>query len=521
MKKIYITLLLLMVATIAMTYLYFSSLNTKTAANELALNAATANSAIVFSFDNEKGFYEIISKQDLFDQLLGKEKSNQLKAIKANLALATPIYTESKGQKIYISLLAGTTSDIDFLISLQTNAGIDLKKAIKHLNYTVKDTLGTALYQLNFKDSTSCFLAAKNKLILISSSANAIKNTLVNQKGNNQAFANYIKTNSLNDKNNLANLFLDFNALPILLKNILASNLTGELSLFAQQNAFAALRYNFSKEKLLFTGNTELKAANYYNLFSAMAEQKIFIDAILPHQTANYTLFAINDYVTWHKQLDKQRTLEAKQITQHIELIHQNYGLDLPKTFATYFNKQLVTFQLQSGDKLGAIALTNGEKVNQLFLDLSTAYSGSIRLFKEKKIPYYFFGEPFKKFEKPFFTIIDNYLLLANNASSLQVFLAAYQSNNLLSNDAEYINLKNQVSASASICFYVSNKNSIDIFRKQIKPTYFKAYQNNLNAKKFSSFFYQLSGENGKFITNLLLNNSLNKIIPLDSLKSY
>lgn len=501
-----------------MAYLYFSTLNTKANQNDLSLNAASTNAAFVFSFDNEKKFFEILSGQDLFERILGKQKSAQLKAIGDNLAQNTKVNHNFGKQKIYISFVAGPNNEIDFLISSQVNTKTDLQQTIKNLSTEIKITQHGKLYQLNFNDTTSCSLTIKDNLVLISNSEKPIKNVILTKQKLNADFANYIKTNSLNNKNTLAHLFINFNNVPPLLKNILSTNIGEELSMLNKQNAFAVLNYNFSKDKLLFTGNTEINEANYYNLFSKINEQKIFINTILPSQTANYSLFAIDNYQSWRKALDKLRGIETPEIEKKLRKLKQQYGIDLTKLFNTYFKNQLITFQLQSGEKLGAFALTNGEKVNQLLLDLSTEYDDSIRHFKENDVPYYFFGKPFKKFKTPFYTIIDNYLIIANNASTLTVFLNAYQNNSLLVNDENYINLRDQLSPSATICFYVNNKNSNNLFSRNLKTVYFNHYQSTLGFKNFNSFCYQLSGKEGKFLTNLLLHNFLEKTINPDSL---
>lgn len=501
-----------------MAYLYFSTLNTKVNQNDLSLNAVTTNAALVFSFDNEKSFYEILSGQNLFERILGNQKSVQLKAIADNLAQNPKIRGNFSKQKIYIGFIAGKNNEIDFLISTQVNIGTDLEKIIKNLSAEIKITQHGKLYQLNFNDTTSCLLTIKNNLVLISNSEKSIKNVVLANQKPNPDFVNYIKKNSLYNKNTLAHLFINFNNVPSLLKNILSTNIGEELSMLNKQNAFAALNYNFSKDKLLFTGNTEINETNYYNLFSNIGEQKIFINTILPIQTANYSLFAINDYQTWRKALDKLRGKETAEIEKKLSKLKQQYGIDLTQLFNTYFKNQLLTFQLQSGEKLGALALTNGEKVNQLLLDLSTEYDDSIRHFKENNIPYYFFGEPFKKFRTPFYTIIDNYLIMTNNANTITVFLNAYQNNNLLVNDENYISLRDQLSSSATICFYVNNKNSNNLFGRNLKQVYFKHYQSALGFKNFNAFCYQLSGEKGKFLTNLLLHNFLEKKNNLDSL---
>lgn len=519
MRRIYITLAVLLIMMIGMAYLYFSNLRTETNANELSLNAATTNASIVFSFDNDKSFYEILSGQDLFQNLLGQRKSALLKNLRANFAENTEIATALQSQKVYVSIIPSTANNVDFLITTQLKNNFDALKLLKS-NKLKTDKQGN-FYQVNFADSTSCFVTIDKTLILISSSQTPIEAYLAKMQKPDLVFANYIKTNTTFNKNTLANVFLNFSKAPQLLKNILNTNIIGELSVFNKQLAYAALSYNYSTDKLLFNGYTVINdPSNYYKLFSTIAEQKITINKILPEKTASYTFFGIKDYNEWYKSLNNWfiTKKENDQIEKEIASINQKYRIDLKEVFPKYFKDQFITFQLNTGEKLGAIALNNGEKLSQLLLDLSAEYATDVRILKEPKIPYYFFGEPFKKFERPFYTIIDNYLVMANNASSVQSFLNAYSNNNLLINNTDYTNFRDQISSSATICFYVNNKNANDIFGRNLKPPYFKQYQSKSGLKNFDAFCYQLSGDNGKFLTNLLMNKKQDKIVVPDTL---
>src|SRR3954469_15874580 len=100
MKKIILTMVVLLIAMIAMAYPYFSNLNRSTGANDLSLNAISANAAVVFSFDHEKSFYEILSGQNLFQHILGKSKSDQLSAIKKQVFDQQEFTTFLEEQKI-------------------------------------------------------------------------------------------------------------------------------------------------------------------------------------------------------------------------------------------------------------------------------------------------------------------------------------------------------------------------------------------------------------------------------------
>lgn len=506
--KIIITIGVLLIAMITMAYLYFSNLNKSTGANDLSLNTVSANAGLVFSFEHDKSFYEILDGQNLFLNILGKTKSEQLTSIKAQLIEQPEFADFLEGQKIYIGFLAGASNQIDYLICTQLKHSLNLQQFLTHyLSKSIKTTQLKDMVKLSFLDSTEVYLGLKNKLVVLSGSSDQVKKAMNVELPKVSNFANYIKANTGYTKNSLANLYLNFDNLPLLLKNILNSPLTGELNVFNEKGAYAALNYNFSSEKLLFNGTTTLGELNgYYKLFDNLTDQKTVINNILPERTANYTIYAVSNYKNWSVNLSDWLSIqkEMTQIVKNEERISKKYGLDLKQIFPTYFKNQFVTFQLASGEKFGGIALSNGEKVGQLLLDLSSEYAPDIKIFRESGIPYTYFGEPFKKFEKPYYTIIDNYLVMANNASSIQVFLNSYRNNNLLVNDIDYQHFNDQLSA-ATLSFYINNKNSNGIFGRNLKAPYYKQYQANDGLGTFQAFSYQLTGDKGKFLSNLLL----------------
>lgn len=518
MRKIYIILVILIAGMIGMAYLYFSNLNTETNTNDLSLKTATSNSALIFSFENDKGFYDILNGQGLIQKIIGESNSKLFNSIKKNFVEDENVNNLVNEQKIYIGFSSGKDNEIDFLITTQSKSNSENLLAKLDINKTKLNKFENT-FQLTFTDSTTCFVAIKNKLILISNSLSKIENS-INSDNKDDNFSNFIKTNSRFNKNTLANLYINFNKVPTILKGILNSNLVGELSVLNKQNSYAALNYNFSAERLLFNGTTVINDENsFYKLFNNIAEQEITITNILPDKTANYTSYAISDYKLWHKDLVKLMEIrkEDQAIKKSLQKINETYRVDLLAQFELYFKAQLLTFQLNTGEKFGAIALNNGDKVNQLLLDLSTEYSPEIRIFKESNIPYTFFGDPFKKFERPFYTIINSYLVLANNASSIQSFLNSYNTNKLLINTKDYQDFSNQLPAAATIIYYINNKNSIDIFDKNLKQSYYKKAISKNQMGEFSAFSYQLSGDRGKFLSNVLLYKIPEKSVQIDT----
>jgi hypothetical protein len=511
MKKIYITLITLLLAMTGMAYLYFSRLNTQNAAGDKSFNAAIINSGLVFCMRNDKDIVDILGSQGYFNKIVGPEKSAQLSALKNQFLSDPAVNNLITGSNIYISFLPGENHTINYLISTQLNDDREKETLLGVLKARKIAVDGTGPgWRLTLPDSTVFYLGVKDKMIVLSDDSRPVTlamDAVMDNQSN--AFAAFIKSGDKFNKNSLANLYIDFNRLPQLLKTILTNDLTGELSVLNSQHSFAVLSYNFSKQRMFFSGNTRVNdSRNYLRLFSDLLPQKNMIDHILPGNTANFTLYSIPEYLSWRKSLNDWFTVntEYNDIRKIITLTNQKYRLDLEEIFPKYFRGQLICFQLKSAEKLGAIQLNNGDKVSQLLLDLSEDYSQDIKLLKEPGLLYCYFGEPFKKFRRPYYTIIDNYMVFANYASSLQAFLNSYQKNDLLVNSPDYSNLFNQISDDANITYYINHQNSTGIIRNTVYPSSYPHFSSGDGMKDFSSFIYQLSGDKGNFQTDFLIN---------------
>jgi hypothetical protein len=496
---------------VGMAYLYFSRLNKESSYNETSLYAATANSGLVFCLQNDRSIFEILKGQNLFEHLLGEEKFNQLLLLKTKVVANSKINNMIANKDIFISFSSAKSKQIDFLISTQLNNEAEQTVLVETLKSSgIQTELIDRVTKLRLNDSTSFYLSIEKNLLLLSSSILPVKKAaLKNIASSSHDFMAYIKSNNKRSKNSVANLYIDFNKLPALIKAILPVALHGNLALFNKQNTYASLSYNFSKERLFFNGTSRINDPDsYFNLFNGLKPQKSSIDNLLPTNTANYTLYATSDYKTWRTALQQWFTVrkEYSRVKKIIASTKTTYRLDPEKIFPAYFSNQMISFQLKSAEQLGAINLSNGDKVKQLLIDISDDYNQDIKRLKVSGLLYCYFGEPFKKFSTPYYTVIDNHLVFSNQANALERFLKEYRSNNLLISESDYINLFSQISNTANVTFYANHQNSTDLVRNAVYLPYYQHFLSTKNLGKFSSLLYQLSGDQGTFQTSLLMN---------------
>lgn len=516
MKKILVILIVLITGVAFMAYLYFSKLSDENNAKDLALQSATNNAALIFAFQNDKSFYQIIEGQNLIQQVLGNEKTKLLNNLKSYFVQDASFNNSINNQEIYLSVLTDEKKELNFLVTVQ----IQPDKTFQNLYNLIKNKYqinkeDNDIYNIKLNDSLAVFIGIQNQVITASTSKKLIIDAAIRLTEN--PFTEYIKQNNSYNKNVLAQIFINYNKAPLLLQTIISGNVNGEISVLNKQNSFAALNYNFSKEKILFNGTTELKDANnYLKLFEQTPNQLIYISNILPYNTANYSVYAFDNYSNWRKKLINWQSSfsDTKKVENIINIVKNEYRIDLNSIFNTYTKTQFVCFQLSTTEKLGAISLTDGEKFKQLLLDVSADYNDEIRIFKKSDILYAFFGEPLKKFSRPYYTIIDNNIIFANNASTIESFLNSYKNNKLLINQQSYLEALNLVSTKSNVSIYINNENSKDIFRSNILLPYYKHLRADSGLKNFDTFYYQMSADGNKFITNLLLNKYLKPEIP-------
>ncbi|HKG07932.1 MAG TPA: hypothetical protein VKB19_15810, partial [Pedobacter sp.] len=402
MKRILVLIIVLLIAIVTMAYLYFSGLQTGKKNDDALLYTATSNASIIFSFQNDKSIVDILAGQSLIAELVGKEKSASLQSLNKYLLSKETIGRLAGKENVYISLLPGENKTIEFLYSTKIsveNGSALLINAMKSQGIRLATT--GKLTSITLPDSSVFFLAIRENLILLSSSVNTVLKALSAATDKSNPFAEFITSNSKLEKSSLAEVYINFNNLPKLLTVIMPGKLNGNLSVLNNQNAFASLVYNYSTDKILFSGTTNLNGNNsYFQLYSSFRAQKISINNILPQNTASYTIYTIENYVAWSSKLkvwlDQQRQLRKK--TAILKNINSKYHLDLEQVFPKYFKSQLITFQLSTSESLGAIALSNGEKFEQQLLDVSSTSGDEIKAFKESDLMYCYFGEPFKKF---------------------------------------------------------------------------------------------------------------------------
>ncbi len=104
MRRFIIITIILLIATVAITTVYFKKLRTTGQNNSETMQAIPDNTALVFEFNNDNGFYDIFTDNKLFAAVVGKQQIDDLDTLRSQLLTNSPLQKFFNGQNIFISI---------------------------------------------------------------------------------------------------------------------------------------------------------------------------------------------------------------------------------------------------------------------------------------------------------------------------------------------------------------------------------------------------------------------------------
>lgn len=534
MKKIIGITILLLSAVISVAYLYFSKLNTQSRSNDIILSEIPANASIVFQYPNDYSLYEIFKDYRLFDTIIGNRNKEEIHWLKKILLSKKELEIYSAGQSVFLSMHPSEANNIDFLWSLPlkemiTNKG--LKELLDQSGVEISSLNSGQIITLNSSDIKRPFYISVHKGIARGSFVLSLLKDCLNEKAEKieASFLREIRKGLKSNENSLVNLFINYRK-PGFLTPFLRQNQIGNFELFRGLSGYSGLTFNYKSDALMFNGITSISRGkrSYTDLYLNQKPIKNTLKRIFPYNTANSVTYGVSDYTLFHKDLLELFSLRKStdSLKKEIDLIITESGLNPDRDIKGLWGDEMSSLQLSTHESMAIIKTSDGSKL-QFFLEpVSSEYSGMIRKMNYSGIFYYFWGDPLRKFHKPFFVISDNLILLSNSANTLQKYLEAYNADRFLSKTEQFMQFDQLVADQANISFIFNLKNSESI----IKSLFKKSYADNFMSKSYGikdlyAVSFQLSSNKDHFFTNFYTGYKNNKpaeeiILNVDSIKT-
>jgi len=486
------------------------------------------NAALILQINDLENFSKKLNNSEIWQKCNLAQYGNQLKV---DLHFIDSLVTIANSKKSKINTIFFSThkssynaAAVLFSTSIKGNANLNdfftLNSPNKKEDIISHNYENTTIFEMKIKNKPY-FLSQKENLVFGSNSkiliqdairqydakSNLLSNTAFNklmQTTNNNAPANLyyqfnklfdltnIYTNQKQTKNNFLNLFSDWAANDIFIKNN---------SFFASGLCYANANKHFlSTLKNQKPANPKICEIIPYNtsmIFEiGISNAKSFVER------KNIFLQKNNAFYEWNK---KKKTLL------------ENFNFEMNE-FLKYVDDEVGLFQIDSKNKdeeNQKYAFIKSRDILQSSIFLSELVGSenksiydeyTIFSCKEDQLFPFLFGDIFGNSKTSFFVAIEDYIIFASNTASLKYIIDNLNSKNTLANTKHFKSFHEQISSKSNLFYYTNPGKLFDNLNENLNKKWSDLFvMNEDSLQKFTAFAFQMNAGSPLFLNNIIL----------------
>ncbi|GEM_PF-147000 len=331
----------------------------------------------------------------------------------------------------------------------------------------------------------------------------------------------------------LFRMFVNYKRLPEYMSLFLDES-SEYMNMLSSSMGFAGLHFDTNNDRIELKGYTIRKdtADPYVTALLNSGKHKMKAHEIMSARTAVYTHIGIDNPVKFVKELETAMQVndpeEYETYASSRKKIESLFGISLEDNFLSWMSGEFAVSQSEPGLLMGTepeVILAIGAKnmkdarKNMEFIEKKIKNRTPIKIksveYKDYEINYLemkgffrlFFGKMFDKFEKPFYTYVDDYVLFSNKPSTLLSFIEDYEQKNLLKDNETFKKAYSQFKNNSTFFFYTDMQK----FFPQLKRTLNTDTWNDVSKNKdvlysFPSWSVQILGDNHSATLHYIMN---------------
>jgi len=548
-KQIIITILLL-IASAFITVFYFKNLNTPGMRRDRIMRLIPDNAALIFEFNNEKGFYDIFENNKLFKAVAGRQKLDELTVLRDKLLLNPLLEKYFTGQNIFISVHPSKTDTVDFLLTMSSANGFEPAVFDQLSKQTGNGLVVTPVTEKGKKGYNIYINALKKRFYVINREDNILSASfskdLLDQDGpykNRKDNPPFVLLSEQQNANSLANLYINYDALSSLFDLFFKNKNTDILKSLRLLPGLATLTLNYRTDALMFNGLTNMrrdKPVSYLNLYTGEGAAVNYLKDIFPSTTAYSVNFAVADPLKFSADLSNWHIRAGLKNEKDLlfNKIRSETGINLKNEFNKLLGNEFAVVTTRYFEKFAIVSVKDGSKLRQLLAGISKITDEPMQMpaadrkgrsslgliqnnkmdfFRENtgqlnydKLPFFLLGDAFSIFRHPYYMIIDNYLVLANSDNELKSYYDSYINRKFLSKNDQYNEFNNLLAERSNVTFFFHFKNSLPILKQDLYPNIYDTFEEkDAGWAGFYAASWQFTAAEKSFYTNVCM--QLNK----------
>ncbi|MHB8209691.1 hypothetical protein, partial [Mucilaginibacter sp.] len=432
-----------------------------------------------------------------------------------------PIITKYfKGQSLFISLHPLKNKGVDVLLTLSAGKGfndglIDKIAAGKNSGLIinplrVQGAIGYSIYFNSIKKRF--YVIDKGEGIFAGSFSQDLAELSAQTKFNGDKH-DFVLLSEQQNSNSLANLYVNYEQLTPLFNKLFINN-TDIFRSFKLLSAKAVLSMNYKSNALMFNGTSTLQKDSFTYLDIFVSQQPVVnhLKNIFPATTAYSTNLSVSDPQKFGADLYQYYVKAGiqKEEDSLFRKIKAEAGINLRTEFNDLLGNEFAIVTTRYEEKYAIISVKDGSKLLPFMMNISNMVTDNIGQLKYSKLPFFLLGDAFGILKRPYFMIMDNYLILATSQKELSSYTDTYLNQKFLSKTGSYNQFYDLLSERSNVAFFINFKNSQPILKRDMNPNVYSSFENNNPGwKSFYGASYQLSSSDENFYTNfcMRLNN--------------
>ena len=437
-------------------------------------------------------------------------------------------------EKVFVAGVLTGGEQLNYLISLEAN-GFTNDQVLNYVNKifgaqptSSKDYDLNIIYTYSMNGLDVCF-SKIGGVVLFSTSSILIEEGIRELAAerhlqDNTGFKKLFKTADVSSD---GNFFIN-------LRNIGAYlNLFGDNAInFAQsmQNlgGWAELDLNAKDQSLMFNGFSFINDStfSYLKSFEGEPAQALGVSSVLPENTGVLSYLSYGSFESFKKKYDQYLT-QNQVLYKHqknVLNINKKHSFSVEVDFYSWIGEEMALFTV-NGDE-GSYAKNTGLIIK--LADPSKAQEGIKEIHKSSGVnnPSQYqtltindlgltnffqltLGDEFKAIKGTKYTIIEDYIVFANDESTLKHVVNYYLRGKTLVKNIQFNKFYEQFSRESNLFYYFNLKQAVNYFNAMLNESTLESFNANLDSlKKLHAFGVQVNANKKLFYTNAYVNYS-------------
>ncbi len=335
----------------------------------------------------------------------------------------------------------------------------------------------------------------------------------------------YEKVAKTSGRNVDANIFINFERVPTIARSIFSSSYFKDRKILPDFGAWSEIDLLIKNDELLMNGYSEAEDTlnQFLSLFQRQEPQKIEVTRVLPYNTSMLVSFGFSNYQSLHA--DNKLYLANEGVyperEEKLKSIKNRYGPNVEAYMTSWIGNELALAMInphmedyESNTFLAVHASDIELAIRNLNSLSSSQYNSSYREYSIRRITIpelipVIYGRLFAGIEKNYFTRIEDYVVFANSAKSLENFINIFLSGKTLEQNENFKGFTDNVSNLSNIFCYFNIRNSTKMLSEALAvPLAGFINRNPEVVKNFEAMAVQFKALNNMYFTSVYVRHN-------------